>query len=599
MELQVLFSGVPYTGTLPQGEAVLVTQDSRRACPGAVFVCARGMTTDGHDHARKALEAGAVCIVTERPLGLPGEVQVASGRKAYAQLCQNFFGRPAEKLRLVAVTGTNGKTTVTTLIKQTLEQAGCKAGLIGTIHTEIDAMDVPAKYTTPEPWDLNALFSRMVLAGCTFAVMEASSQALDQLRLWGLTFEVGVFTNLTQDHLDYHKTFENYFAAKKSLFSQVKHMVVNLDDSYGRRLLDEVQGPERITFSAGDDAADYTARNIRLSASGVKFEMVGRGFIQRIDFPMPGDYSVHNALAAAAAAIALGIPARDAAAALSASRGVRGRCEVLYHGAFTILCDYAHTGDAIEKVLAGVAPFVEGRLVVLYGCAGERDAKKRPLMSEAVVKYADFAVLTSDNPRKEDPCAIIKDAEPVLAASGRYPKVIGADLRPGPLAKAEQTLEYAGCKDRAELRLGDGLSVLSPGEVSTIVLAGVSAQTTWEIIEKAPGVSAPGGPRLVMVPATRHSDLRRWLWEHGFALAADRPVQAAGRWYAVMAAEYTGEVKTPTFQECLFGLTGQWPEGEGYAAWQKAKLPRLRLGVPDGTELAEEMDELIKGESKG
>ena len=240
MELQVLFSGVPYTGTLPQGEALLVTQDSRRACPGAVFVCARGMTTDGHDHARKALEAGAVCIVTERPLGLPGEVQVASGRKAYAQLCQNFFGRPAEKLRLVAVTGTNGKTTVTTLIKQTLEQAGCKAGLIGTIHTEIDAMDVPAKYTTPEPWDLNALFSRMVLAGCTFAVMEASSQALDQLRLWGLTFEVGVFTNLTQDHLDYHKTFENYFAAKKSLFSQVKHMVVNLDDSYGRRLLDEV-----------------------------------------------------------------------------------------------------------------------------------------------------------------------------------------------------------------------------------------------------------------------------------------------------------------------------------------------------------------------
>ena len=310
MELQVLFSGVPYTGTLPQGEALLVTQDSRRACPGAVFVCARGMTTDGHDHARKALEAGAVCIVTERPLGLPGEVQVASGRKAYAQLCQNFFGRPAEKLRLVAVTGTNGKTTVTTLIKQTLEQAGCKAGLIGTIHTEIDAMDVPAKYTTPEPWDLNALFSRMVLAGCTFAVMEASSQALDQLRLWGLTFEVGVFTNLTQDHLDYHKTFENYFAAKKSLFSQVKHMVVNLDDSYGRRLLDEVHGPERITFSAGDDAADYTARNIRLSASGVKFEMVGRGFIQRIDFPMPGDYSVHNALAAAAAAIALGIPAR-------------------------------------------------------------------------------------------------------------------------------------------------------------------------------------------------------------------------------------------------------------------------------------------------
>lgn len=322
-------------------------------------------------------------------------------------------------------------------------------------------MDVPAKYTTPEPWDLNALFSRMVLAGCTFAVMEASSQALDQLRLWGLTFEVGVFTNLTQDHLDYHKTFENYFAAKKSLFSQVKHMVVNLDDSYGRRLLDEVQGPERITFSAGDDAADYTARNIRLSASGVKFEMVGRGFIQRIDFPMPGDYSVHNALAAAAAAIALGIPARDAAAALSASRGVRGRCEVLYHGAFTILCDYAHTGDAIEKVLAGVAPFVEGRLVVLYGCAGERDAKKRPLMSEAVVKYADFAVLTSDNPRKEDPCAIIKDAEPVLAASGK-PYIVEVERR----TAVNRALDM--------LRPGDVLALCGKGHEDYQVIDGVT-----------------------------------------------------------------------------------------------------------------------------
>ena len=183
----------------------------------------------------------------------------------------------------------------------------------------------------------------------------------------------------------------------------------------------------------------------------------------------------------------------------------------------------------------------------------------------------------------------------VLAASGRYPKVIGADLRPGPLAKAKQTLEHAGCQDRAELRLGDGLSVLSAGEVGTIVLAGVSAQTTWEILEKAPWVSTVGGPRIVMVPATRHGELRRWLWTHGFALVADRPVQAAGRWYAVMAAEYTGEVHEPAFAECLFGGTGAWPEGAGYAAWQKAKLPRFRLGVPDGSALAEEIDDLLAG----
>ena len=184
----------------------------------------------------------------------------------------------------------------------------------------------------------------------------------------------------------------------------------------------------------------------------------------------------------------------------------------------------------------------------------------------------------------------------VLAASGRYPKVIGADLRPGPLAKAKQTLEHAGCQDRAELRLGDGLSVLSESEVGSIVLAGVSAQTTWEILEKAPWVFMAGGPRIIMVPATRHSELRRWLWTHGFALVADRPVQAAGRWYAVMAAEYTGEVRTPTFAECLFGQTGAWPEGEGYAAWQKAKLPRFRLGVPDGSELAQEIDAILRGE---
>lgn len=183
----------------------------------------------------------------------------------------------------------------------------------------------------------------------------------------------------------------------------------------------------------------------------------------------------------------------------------------------------------------------------------------------------------------------------VLAASGKFPKVIGADLRPGPLAKAKQTLEHAECEDRVELRLGDGLSVLSPGEVGTIVLAGVSAQTTWEILERAPWAFSKSGPRLVMVPATRHSDLRRWLWENGFALVADRPVQAAGRWYAVMAAEYTGEKQEPTFTECLLGKTGEYPEGADYAAWQKAKLPRFRLGVPDGTLLAEEIDALLKG----
>lgn len=461
MDLKNLFRGIEYTGALPEGDVTLVTQDSRRAAPGAMFVCAKGRTTDGHDHAGKALAAGAVCIVTERPLGLPREVTVENGRKAYALLCQHFFGDPVEQLKLVAVTGTNGKTTVTTLIKQILEKAGYKAGLIGTIHTEIDQMEVPAKYTTPEAWDLAALFSRMVAAGCTYVVLEASSQALDQLRLWGLTFEVGVFTNLTQDHLDYHGTFENYYQAKKSLFAQTKTMVVNVDDSYGRRLLAEVQGPQSITFSTTDDMADYTAKNIRLAAAGVKFEMVGKSFIQRVQFPMPGDYSVHNAMAAAAVAIALGIPAHKAAAALADTHGVRGRCEVLYGGKFTVLCDFAHTGDAIEKLLSGIAPFVEGRLVVLFGCAGERDAQKRPLMANAVVKYADFAVLTSDNPRKEDPYAIIEDVEPLLKASGK-PYLAEAERR----SAVQKALEL--------LREGDVLVLCGKGHEDYQVIDGVT-----------------------------------------------------------------------------------------------------------------------------
>ncbi|MEG2394832.1 MAG: UDP-N-acetylmuramoyl-L-alanyl-D-glutamate--2,6-diaminopimelate ligase [Ruthenibacterium sp.] len=478
MQLAELFQGVNYSGTLPQGEAALVTQDSRRACPGAVFVCAKGQLSDGHHYAKQAQAAGALCVVTEHPLGLANEVTVQNGRKTYADLCQNFFGRPAEKMRLTAVTGTNGKSTVTALIKQILEQAGCKVGLIGTIHTEIDTMEVPAKYTTPEAWDLNALLARMALAGCTDAVMEASSQALDQMRLWGLHFAVGVFTNLTQDHLDYHKTFENYYHAKKSLFDQTDAMIVNMDDAYGKRLLTECTQQKQIAVSTRDDSADYTAHNVQLSAAGVRFEMVGEKFIQRVRFPMPGDFSVYNALMAAAAAIALGVSPAAAAKALENSHGVRGRAEVLYHGDFTVLCDFAHTGDAIEKVLAGIAPFVEGRLIALFGCAGERDAKKRPMMAEAIVKYADFAVLTSDNPRKEEPCAIIKDAEPVLAQSGK-PYLVEIERRAA-LQKA--------------------LALLQPGDV--LVLCG-KGHEDYQVIDG------------VTIYLDEHRIVREWLAEHG------------------------------------------------------------------------------------
>ncbi len=462
MTMQELFKDVEYEGTLPKGNVEFVAQDSRRVIKNTVFVCAKGTQTDGHKYAQSALDSGAVCIVTEYKLGLENEVVVENGRKAYAILCRNYFDNPASKLKLTAVTGTNGKSTVTTVLKQILEQTGNKVGLIGTIHAQIDNMEVPAKYTTPEAWDLNALLARMATAGCNHVVMEASSQALDQLRLYGVHFDVGVFTNLTQDHLDYHKTFENYYNAKKSLFEQVDTAVVNIDDEWGKRLITEIEVNNKITVSCNNDDADYTAHNIKLSAAGVKFEMVGTGEIQRVEFPMPGSFSVSNALVATAAAVALGSNLKNSADALKYSKGVCGRAEVLYHNDFTVLCDFAHTDDAVAQVLSSIAPFVEGRLVVLFGCAGERDAKKRPLMAEAVVKYADYTVLTSDNPRKEDPYNIISDVEPTLKKC-KKPYIVEVERRTAlkkalELLKKDDVLVLCG-KGHEDYQAVDGVTV--------------------------------------------------------------------------------------------------------------------------------------------
>lgn len=439
MQLARLFEDIGYTGVLPQGEATAVVRDSRKLKPGAVFVCSRGARYDSHDFAAEALQRGACLVVTQHPLGLQNEVTVADTVKTYALLCHNYFGRPAQKLRLVAVTGTNGKTTVTFVLKQILEKAGFRCGLIGTIHSEVAGMEIPAKFTTPEPWDLDALFARMVGAGCTVALLEASSQALAQLRLYGLQFEVGVFTNLTQDHLDYHKTIEAYYNAKKSLFDQTDTAVINLDDAYGCRLIEEIPPQRIVTFSDHKNEADLTAENIELKAGGVRFELVGKDFIQRVSFPMPGSYSAHNAMAAAGAALVLGVEPAKVAAALSSCTGVRGRCEVLYNGKFTVICDFAHTADGIEQVLAGLAPFVKGKLYVLFGCAGERDSTKRHAMSKAALHYADEIVLTSDNPRSENPYHILEDAESVLRTGGK-PYLVEVERRRA-ITKALSLLE--------------------------------------------------------------------------------------------------------------------------------------------------------------
>lgn len=415
-----LLNGIEYCGTPDKDAGInIVVMDSRKVKEGALFVCVKGKNFDGHDVAADALKNGARAVVTERPLGLENEITVKDTRAAYAHLCQNYFDNPHHQLTLVAVTGTNGKTTVSSITKQALCNLGYKTGLIGTIRSEIGDIYVPAKFTTPEAWDISALLSRMVSAGCTHVVMEASSQALAQGRLIGLEFACSVFTNLTPDHLDYHGTMEDYYEAKKSLFRQSQAAVVNIDDPWGQRLVSEI-GIPCTTVSSEDDAADYTAQNADYAISGVRFDLVGGGYTGSIRVPMPGLYSVSNALCAACALFALGFDRDSVCKAVSATQGVKGRCEILYDGECTVIGDFAHTADGLEQLLSSLRPFVTGgRMLAVFGCAGDRDPAKRPAMAQAVCRYADVIVMSGDNPRTEDPCDTIEQVRPILQASGK------------------------------------------------------------------------------------------------------------------------------------------------------------------------------------
>lgn len=413
MLLKDILKGVDYAGKPNMNiDAVQVLSDSRKVGSDSIFVAIKGFKSDGHAFVANAVAQGALLIVCEQDMGL-GEKQiiVENSRSAYAVMCANLNGNPSRRLRLIGVTGTNGKTTITNVIKQVLEHLGHKVGLIGTIENEIDELTLPAKHTTPDPAELHVLFARMVKAGCEFAVMETSSHAMDQHRLDGCRFEAGVFTNLTQDHLDYHGTMEEYYKAKKKLFQMADSAVVNYDDAYGQRLIEELRqegGIQIKSFSIMDDRADYTARNIDKHEAGVDFAFVGAGVIERMKFCMPGSYSVSNAMAVTACLYQLGIPINEISKGLAHSKGVRGRTEIIPTGLdFTIICDYAHSPDGLQKVLTAVKDFAKGRVVCLFGCAGDRDPAKRPLMGRIVSELADFVVLTSDNPRSEDPQRII------------------------------------------------------------------------------------------------------------------------------------------------------------------------------------------------
>jgi len=411
MRLHDLLQHITCQGKLPaNGEVAFITEDSRKVRPGSVFCCVPGAKVDGHDFAAQAVKNGAVCIVAQKPTGTNCEVIVENTRAAYALLCAAYHGHPAKQLTLVGVTGTNGKTTTTYILKQLFDNIGYNTGLVGTMVNMVKQEQYPSVLTTPDPWELQGLFVKMVEEGCTHCFMEVSSQALDQRRVEGIVFRLGVFSNLTQDHLDYHGTFENYLLAKRRLFLQSKVGIVNLDDDAAPRMVEGT--PARpVTYSIRRNDADYTAKQVQLGPGSVGYELVCNGAIGRVRYGVPGEFSVYNTMAAACAALELGVEMQDVVRGLAAAGGVRGRMEVVPNtGDFTVIIDYAHTPDALENILRTVNEINSngGRIITVFGAAGERDATKRPVMGEIAAQHSDIIVITSDNPRGEDEMAIIE-----------------------------------------------------------------------------------------------------------------------------------------------------------------------------------------------
>ena len=391
-----------------------VSYDSRQTKSGDLFAAIAGYETDGHRFIPMALEKGAACVLCQaRPEGEVPYVLTSDSRAALAQLGRNWFGDPAASMTMVGVTGTNGKTTATYLLKDMLERSlGAKVGLIGTNQNMIGEEALHTERTTPESFELQALFRAMADAGCTHVVMEVSSHALCLQRVAGIRFAVGMFTNLSQDHLDFHETMEAYCDAKALLFRQSVKGVYNADDPWAERVTGGAPCP---LLSFGERAGDLRAENIRLSVDGVTFDAVCEGETVPVRVGIPGGFTVYNALGALAAARALGISLAAGAEALASCAGVKGRVEVVpVPWDYTILIDYAVTPDAIENVLTAVRGFAQGRVVILFGCGGDRDRGKRPKMGRIATQLADFVVVTSDNPRTEDPDFIISEILPGL-----------------------------------------------------------------------------------------------------------------------------------------------------------------------------------------
>lgn len=389
--------------------------------PGDVFFCVAGLAHDGHDFAADAVSRGAVAVVAlRRPPGI-GEVPlalVADTRVALARASAAFYRHPSRDLAVVGITGTNGKTTTTYLLESIVRAAGRRTGLIGTVETRIDTERLPAVRTTPESADLQALLARMRDAGVESVVMEVSSHAVDLGRVEGVHFAVAAFTNLTQDHLDYHHTIEEYYQAKRRLFIEldVAERVVNIDDAFGAALAEELD----VVLTVGrDEAADVRAVDVEHTADGAHFTLITPVGAAPIELPLAAEYNVSNALVAVGCALALGIDVASVAEGLRLAPQVPGRLERIECGQeLSVFVDYAHTPDSLAKVVSEVAALTRGNVIVVFGCGGDRDPEKRPLMGKAAGEGAHHTIITSDNPRSEDPVSIIAQIEDAVRETG-------------------------------------------------------------------------------------------------------------------------------------------------------------------------------------
>lgn len=425
MKLKELWKGIRVLESTADPELDIedICYDSRKVRKGSLFVAISGFASDGNRFIPMALEKGAVAVVTaKKPEGEAPYVLVESDRLALALLGCNFFGYPAKSMTVIGVTGTNGKTSSTLILKQVLEKClGARVGLVGTMANMIGEEVLPTERTTPESFELQKLFAKMRDGGCTHVIMEVSSHAVTLERIGGIHFDVAAFTNLTEDHLDFHKTMDAYCDAKAELFRRCDKAVINLDDAYASRMLDAAACPVLTTGIVSP--ARLRAEKEALHAEGVSFTACFGAERAAVTLPIPGRFTVYNALTVIGIALQLGISLDQCASALRTVTGVKGRVEVVPtpQTPYSVLIDYAHTPDGLENVLTSVRDFCKGRLIAVFGCGGDRDPMKRPIMGKIGVSLSDIAVITSDNPRTEDPMAIIRDIlEGVSEEDGEY-----------------------------------------------------------------------------------------------------------------------------------------------------------------------------------